>query len=699
MKKLLLTLTVVFMMGQSAFAQVFSAVSPSDDTLYYDTVGGNAVVVAPFYNTWADVTEPEGELIIPASVSWNGTTYPVTAIGHNAFTNCLNLTSVVIPESVISIGYSAFFGCMSLVFAPLPSTLRSIGYMAFQDCTGLPSVVVPDSVESVGFNAFGRVKNVIYNGTLSTNSWRACTVNGHVEGSLVFADNSKTTLTACLTSATHVTIPASVTAIGDQAFRNCIQLQTLEVPATVDSIGTNAFYRVNNVVYSGSATGSPWGAKTVGGYVESSFVYADATKTTLTGYWGSTDSLTLPEGVTAIGDNAFSNTLTLRGLRLPSTLTTLGYGAFDNCANLQHVTFNEGLEVIDTNAFYNCRNLRAIHLPASVNYIAKYAFWGNFRAESVVIDRENPVYRSYELDWGGVPHSLNAIIERSTGTLVRGFANTVIPSTVTTLFENSFGGIRSRQSIDIPASVTAIGKSTFENCNRLATVRCFGHVAPVLGEEVFSGQHVATTLYVPQGCLEAYAAWAEYFDTILEAPLYGITVSHNGGMVTLGTNTLPQHYLFHGAQGDTLTLLARSIFDEGTAADLDITGFNHLQHVYIDSVEVPLSSIQQVSTSSMIRYTLPVAYNGDHQVRFEFSDTPVVGIEDLEVMGYRLWVMDGRIVVEGAEGATAALYTVDGRQLSQWKVESAKWTANVSALPTGVYILTLNGNGQKIVIR
>lgn len=701
MKKLLLTLTVVFMMGQSAFAQVFSAVSPSDDTLYYDIVGGNAVVVAPFYNTWADVTEPEGELIIPASVSWNGTTYPVTAIGHNAFTNCLNLTSVVIPESVISIGYSAFFGCMSLVFAPLPSALKSIGYMAFQDCTGLPSVVVPDSVESVGFNAFGRVKNVIYNGTLSTNSWRACTVNGHVEGSLVFADNSKTTLTACLTSATHVTIPASVTAIGDQAFRNCIQLQTLEVPATVDSIGTNAFYRVNNVVYSGSATGSPWGAKTVGGYVESPFVYADATKTTLTGYWGGADSLTIPEGVTAIGDNAFSNTLTLRGLRLPSTLTTLGYGAFDNCANLRHVTFNEGLETIDTNAFYNCRNLRAIHLPASVNYIAKYAFWGNFRAESVVVDRENPVYRSYELDWGGVPHSLNAIIERSTGTLVRGFANTVIPSTVTSLYENSFGGLRSRQSIDIPASVTSIERGTFENCNRLATVRCFGHEAPVLGEEAFSGQHVATTLYVPLGCREAYAAWAEYFDTILEAPLYSLTVSHNGGMVTLGTNTLPQHYLFSGALGDTLTLEARSVFDEGTAADLDITGFNHLQHVYIDSVEVPLESIHQVSTSSQIKYTLPVAYNGDHQVVFEFSDTPVVGIEEVggQRSEVRAYALDGRIVVEGAEGATAALYTVDGRQLSQWKVQSAMWTANVSALPTGVYILSLDGNGRKIVIK
>lgn len=699
MKKVLFFLAVSLVMGQSAFAQVFSAASPSGDTLYYDTVGGNAVVVAPFYNTWADITEPEGELIIPASVSWNGTAYPVTAIGRYAFTNCLNLTSVVIPESVTSIENMAFMGCLSLSSASLPASLRNISYMAFHDCTGLPSVTVPDSVESVGFNAFGHVKNVIYNGTLNTNSWHPCTLNGYVEGSLVFSDNSKTTLTACLTSATQVSLPASVIAIGGYAFMDCIHLQTIEVPSTVDTIGTNAFYYVNNVVYSGSASGSPWGAKTLGGYVENPFVYADATKTTLTGYWGTADSLAIPEGVTAIGTNAFTKVLSLRGLRLPSTLTTLGYGAFNYCANLQYVTFNEGLASIDTNAFYNCRNLRAIRIPASVNHIAKYAFWGNFRAESVVVDPENPVYRSYELDWGGVPHSLNAIIERSTGTLIRGFANTVIPSTVTSLYENSFGGIRSRQTLDIPASVTAIGKSTFENCNRLATVRCFGHVAPVLGEEAFSGQHVATTLYVPQGCLEAYAAWAEYFDTILEAPLYSLTVSHNGGMVTLGTNTLPQHYLFSGALGDTLTLVARSVFDEETAADLDITGFNHLQHVYIDSVEVPLSSIQQVSTSSQIKYTIPVAYNGDHQVRFEFSDTPVVGIEDLEVMDYRLWVMDGRLVVEGAEGATAALYTVDGRQLSQWKVESVKWTANVSALPSGVYILTLNGNGQKIVVK
>ncbi|MBQ6741312.1 MAG: leucine-rich repeat domain-containing protein [Bacteroidales bacterium] len=699
MKKVLFILAASFVMGQSAFAQVFSAVSPSDDTLYYDTVGGNAVVVAPFYNTWADITEPEGELIIPASVSWNGTTYPVTAIGRYAFTNCLNLTSVVIPESVTKIDNMAFMGCMSLVFAPLPSTLRNIGYMAFQDCTGLPSVVVPDSIESVGFNAFGHVKNVIYNGTLNTNSWRPCTLNGYVEGSLVYADDSKATLTACLTSATHVTLPASVTAIGGYAFMDCIHLQTLEVPSTVDTIGANAFYYVNNVVYSGSATGSPWGAKTLGGYVESPFVYADATKTTLTGYWGTADSLAIPEGVTAIGTYAFSKALSLSGLRLPSTLTTLGYGAFNYCANLQYVTFNEGLQTIDTNAFYNCRNLRAIRIPASVNHIAKYAFWGNFRAASVVVDRENPVYRSYELDWGGVPHSLNAIIERSTGTLVRGFAGSVIPSTVTTLYENSFGGIRSLQSLDIPASVTAIGKSTFENCNRLATVRCFAHVAPELGEEAFSGQHVATTLYVPLGCREAYAAWAEYFDTILEAPLYSLTVSHNGGMVTLGTNTLPQHYLFHGTQGDTLTLEARSVFDEGTAADLDITGFNHLQHVYIDSVEVPLESIHQVSTSMFIRYTLPVAFNADHQVRFEFSDTPVVGIEDLEVMGYRLWVMDGRIVVEGAEGATAALYTADGRHIFNSEIRNSKFEIQTSSLPTGVYILSLDGNGQKIVIK
>ena len=699
MKKVLFILAASFVMGQSAFAQVFSAVSPSDDTLYYDTVGGNAVVVAPFYNTWADITEPEGELIIPASVSWNGTTYPVTAIGRYAFTNCLNLTSVVIPESVTKIDNMAFMGCMSLVFAPLPSTLRNIGYMAFQDCTGLPSVVVPDSIESVGFNAFGHVKNVIYNGTLNTNSWRPCTLNGYVEGSLVYADDSKATLTACLTSATHVTLPASVTAIGGYAFMDCIHLQTLEVPSTVDTIGANAFYYVNNVVYCGSATGSPWGAKTLGGYVESPFVYADATKTTLTGYWGTADSLAIPEGVTAIGTYAFSKALSLSGLRLPSTLTTLGYGAFNYCANLQYVTFNEGLQTIDTNAFYNCRNLRAIRIPASVNHIAKYAFWGNFRAASVVVDRENPVYRSYELDWGGVPHSLNAIIERSTGTLVRGFAGSVIPSTVTTLYENSFGGIRSLQSLDIPASVTAIGKSTFENCNRLATVRCFAHVAPELGEEAFSGQHVATTLYVPLGCREAYAAWAEYFDTILEAPLYSLTVSHNGGMVTLGTNTLPQHYLFHGTQGDTLTLEARSVFDEGTAADLDITGFNHLQHVYIDSVEVPLESIHQVSTSMFIRYTLPVAFNADHQVRFEFSDTPVVGIEDLEVMGYRLWVMDGRIVVEGAEGATAALYTADGRHIFNSEIRNSKFEIQTSSLPTGVYILSLDGNGQKIVIK
>jgi hypothetical protein len=232
-------------------------------------------------------------------------------------------------------------------------------------------------------------------------------------------------------------------------------------------------------------------------------------------------------------------------------------------------------------------------------------------------------------------------------------------------------------------------------------VRCFGHVPPVLGEEVFSGQHVATTLYVPLGCIAAYneAGWGEYFDTILEAPLYGITVSHNGGMVTLGTNTLPQHYLFHGAQGDTLTLVARSVFDEEIAADLDITGFNHLQHVYIDSVEVPLASIHQVNVAGQIKYTLPVAYNADHQVRFEFADTAVVGIQSVDNPDAKVYVTRGTLVVEGAEGATVALYTVDGRHIFNSEIRNSKFEIQTSSLPTGVYILSLNGNGRKVVIK
>ena len=125
---------------------------------------------------------------------------PVKVIYREAFKN-LNITSVVIPDSVKSIGDYAFVYCFVLTSVTIGDSVTSIGDYAFRECTSLASVTIPNSVTSIGEGAFS-----------------GCT------------------------SLTSVTIPDSVTSIGNRAFDWCTSLTSVTIPDSVTSIGNYAFY-------------------------------------------------------------------------------------------------------------------------------------------------------------------------------------------------------------------------------------------------------------------------------------------------------------------------------------------------------------------------------------------------------------------------------------------------------------------------
>ena len=99
--------------------------------------------------------EPEGLLVIPESVTYEGETYMVTSIGEEAFKVCTGLTSIVIPNSVTSIGSRAFSYCEGLTSVTIGDSVTSIEWSAFCGCKGLTSITVPNSVTSIGDGAFG----------------------------------------------------------------------------------------------------------------------------------------------------------------------------------------------------------------------------------------------------------------------------------------------------------------------------------------------------------------------------------------------------------------------------------------------------------------------------------------------------------------------------------------------------------------
>ena len=139
----LITMVAICMLSLHAMAY---------DIFYYNTL---------FYNITSDNTvevwgcnSVSGAVVIPSSVTNNGTTYSVTSIGEGAFEGCSSLTSVTIPNSVTSIGEGAFYECSELTSVTIPNSVTSIGDYAFYECSGLTSVTIPNSVTLIGEGAF-----------------------------------------------------------------------------------------------------------------------------------------------------------------------------------------------------------------------------------------------------------------------------------------------------------------------------------------------------------------------------------------------------------------------------------------------------------------------------------------------------------------------------------------------------------------
>ena len=447
----------------SARAYNFSAVAPSGQTLYYNIVSGHAELTYPgsyYYSPYDGYTAPSDNLVIPASVTYSGTTYSVTSISYRAFYNCSGLTSVTIPDGVTSIGDGAFDGCSGLTSVTIPDGVTSIGNAAFDDCSGLTVITIPDGVTSIGNYAFSY----------------------------------------CI-GLTSVTIPDGVTSIGNAAFYYCIGLTSVTIPDGVISIGSNAFYNVRYIEYHGSAGGSPWGAISMNGVTDGDFVFSDATKHYLLAYSGAGGDVTIPSTVDTIGNYAFYGCSGMTSVTIPDGVTSIGYAAFSGCSGLTSVTIPDGVTSIDSWAFSGCSSLTSVTIPDGVTSIGSYAFSNCSGLTSVTIpDGVTSIGSSAFSGCSSLTSVTIGIGVTSIGSGAfsgcRGLTTVTIPDGVTSIGEYAFYNCSGLTTVTIPDGVTSIGSYAFSNCSGLTSVTIPDGVTSI-GNAAFDGCSGLTSVTIP----------------------------------------------------------------------------------------------------------------------------------------------------------------------------------------------------------
>lgn len=189
--------------------------------------------------TITDCDNAATEIVIPSEIDGK----PVTHIDDNAFSDCSSLTSIAIPDTVVSIGSFAFSGCDSLTSITIPGSVTSMGYYSFSNCKNLTDITIPKSIRRIGNNAFSRCDKLKRVNISDIDAWCGIkfvndTSNPLCNGGKLYINNKVVT---------KITLSDSVTKIGDYAFYNCSSLIYIIMPNTVTSIGNGAFSRCDSL--------------------------------------------------------------------------------------------------------------------------------------------------------------------------------------------------------------------------------------------------------------------------------------------------------------------------------------------------------------------------------------------------------------------------------------------------------------------
>jgi len=398
-------------------------------------------------------------------------------------------------------GYTGAGGAVTIPSSIGGLPVTSIGNNAFFNRSGLTSVTIPNSVTRIGEYAF-------YNCYLLTS----------------------------------VTIPNSVTSIGNNAFSRCSGLTSVTIPNSVTSIGYTAFDQCTGLTSVTADAANP-------NYSSMDGVLFDKNQTTLIQYpIGKTGGYTIPNGVTSVGSDAFSNCRGLTSVTIGNSVVSIGNSAFSYCRGLTNVTIGDSVVSIGSNAFNSCSDLTSVTIGNSVASIGSSAFSNCTGLTGVTI-----------------PNSVTSI-GSSAFSYCSGLTSVAIGNSVASIGSSAFSYCSGLTSAAIGNSVASIGNSAFSNCTGLTGVTIGNSVASI-GNGAFLACPNLLSIYIKGN---APTLDATVFTSNLRSNVYyrsGTTgwTSTYGGLYTvpLGLPTItgqPSSVIANPGENAAFSVIAKTTF-------------------------------------------------------------------------------------------------------------------------------------------
>lgn len=444
-------------------------------------------VLKKYTGSGGDITIPDG----------------VKSIENYAFGNNFNVTSVVIPKSLVSMEGNVFSYCMSLkeikvsknnqYFSSENGILYDKKKKVLLQCPREMEgdIIIPETVVKIGDNAFF---NCYY--------------------------------------LTSISIPESVTSIGKYAFHFCLRLLNATIPKNVKSIGVGAF--------AGEARMSDIQVSEDNKYFtsENGILYEKKKKVLIQCPRAKSGEIKIPESVTNIGEEAFEYCQNVTSIIIPESVTNIGRVAFESCENLTSVIIPQGVTQIEESTFAGCSSLKSVTIPKTVTSIdqsafdtsvdltifcykdsaaEKYAKTYKFKYQYLTdeSDSSTDTENNQKLPAVGktVTSGKDSYKVTKQGTAVA-FVKTksksktiTIPATikignttykVTSIAANALKGNKKLTKVTIGKNVTSIGKGAFQNCTALTKITVPDKVTSI-GDLAFSGCKKMTTVTLGKG--------------------------------------------------------------------------------------------------------------------------------------------------------------------------------------------------------